>query len=114
MAASVRSRVLPATRRCNFRMRPYGLSSPYDAFKAAEAYNLRDVADKIRCPMLITDPEVEQFWPGQSQVLYGILTCPRTLVRCSAEEGADLYCEPKATGLRDLRIFDWLDEQLWA
>jgi Prolyl oligopeptidase family len=95
-----------------FRMRPYGLSSPYDVFKAMNAYSLKNVAGKIRCPMLITDPEGEQFWPGQSQALYEMLTCPKTLVRFTAEEGADVHCEPKAPGLRDLRVFDWLDETL--
>jgi hypothetical protein len=95
-----------------FRMRPYGLSSPYEAFKAAEAYRLQGVADKIRCPLLIADPEGEQFWPGQSQALYDLLTGPKTLIRFTAAEGADLHCEPKALGLRDLRLFDWLDEQL--
>jgi hypothetical protein len=95
-----------------FRMRPFGLSSPYDAFKAAEGYTLKGVADKIRCPMLITSPEGEQFWPGQSEALYEMLTCPKTLIRFTAGEGADLHCEPKAPGLRDLRLFDWLSETL--
>src|SRR5262249_21132866 len=91
---------------------PYGLATPYDVFKAMEAYSLKDVAGKIRCPVLITDPEGEQFWPGQSQALYEMLTCPKRLVRFTAEEGADVHCEPKAAGLRDLRVFDWLDETL--
>jgi pimeloyl-ACP methyl ester carboxylesterase len=95
-----------------FRMRPYGLTSPYDVYKAAEAYNLTGVAEKIRCPMLITSPEGEQFWPGQSQALYDLLRCPKTLVPFTAEEGADLHCEPTACGLRDIRVYDWLDETL--
>jgi hypothetical protein len=33
-------------------------------------------------------------------------------VSFTKEEGADLHCEPKAYGLRDLRVFDWLDETL--
>jgi len=94
------------------RMRPFGMSSPYDAFKAVERYNLADVAKQIRCPMLITDPEGEQFWPGQSQKLYDVLQGPKTLLKFSAAEGADLHCEPKALGLRAQRIFDWLDQTL--
>ena len=95
-----------------FRMRPYGFSSPFETFKAAQAYNLREVAARIRCPMLITAPAKETFWPGQSQDLYDLLTCPKRLVPFTAEEGADLHCEPKAYGLRDLRVFNWLDETL--
>lgn len=70
------------------------------------------MAAQIRCPLLITDPEGEKFWPGQSQALYDLLPGPKTLIRFTAAEGVDLHCEPKALGLRDLRTFDWLDEQL--
>jgi hypothetical protein len=95
-----------------FRMRPYGFSSAFETFKAAQTYNLREVVARIRCPMLITSPANETFWPGQSQELYDLLTCPKQLVSFTKEEGADLHCEPKAYGLRDLRVFDWLDETL--
>jgi hypothetical protein len=33
-------------------------------------------------------------------------------VHFSESDGADLHCEPKGTGLRDLRVFDWLDDTL--
>jgi Esterase FrsA-like len=95
-----------------FRMRPYGTDSPYEAYKMVGQYKLDGVADKIRCPMLVTDPENEQFWPGQPRRLYEALTCPKELVSFTAAEGADSHCEPKALGLREQRIFDWLDETL--
>jgi pimeloyl-ACP methyl ester carboxylesterase len=95
-----------------FRMRPYGTDSPYDAFKMAEQYTLEGVAEKIRCPMLVADPENEQFWPGQSHRVYEALTSPKELVTFAAAEGADSHCEPKAHSLREQRIFDWLDETL--
>jgi pimeloyl-ACP methyl ester carboxylesterase len=94
------------------RMRPFGLTSPYEAFSAVQQYKLADVADRIRCPVLLTDPEGEQFWPGQSQQLYAALQAPKTLLKFTASEGADLHCEPKALGLRAERIFDWLDQTL--
>jgi dienelactone hydrolase len=95
-----------------FRMRPYGFASPYDAFKAAQSYTLDGLVDRIRCPMLITDPEGEQFWPSQSQRLFDALPGSKTLARFTAAEGGDLHCEPKATGLRGQRMFDWLDATL--
>ncbi len=95
-----------------FRMRPYGMTSPYDVYRAVQAYTLAGVADRIRCPLLITDPDGEQFWPGQSQQLYDALPGPKTLVRFTAAEGGDLHCEVKAPGLRAQRIFDWLDATL--
>lgn len=95
-----------------FRMRPYGMTSYYDVFTAVQAYRLGDLVGRISCPMLVTDPDNEAFWPGQSQQLLDGLTGPKTLARFTVEEGADLHCEPKAPGLRDLRVFDWLDETL--
>ena len=70
------------------------------------------VSGQIQCPMLIADPEGEQFWPGQSRQLYDALPGPKALAAFTAAEGADLHCEPKALGLRAQRFFDWLDATL--
>jgi pimeloyl-ACP methyl ester carboxylesterase len=103
----------PATKAdLHFRMRPYGFTSYYDTFKAVQEYNLEGIAKQIRCPLLITEPVNEAFWPGQSRQLYDLLTSPKKLMPFSESDGADLHCEPKGTGLRDLRVFDWLDETL--
>jgi hypothetical protein len=103
----------PAERQ-NFRWRakPYGLDSAYDVFTAARKYNLADVAQRITTPMLITDPEGEQFWPGQSEGLFRMLRGRKELVRFTAYEGADRHCEPMARTLLEQRMFDWLDEVL--
>jgi alpha-beta hydrolase superfamily lysophospholipase len=95
-----------------YRLRPYGTTSFPEVLKLVLDYNLTDVVGQIQCPMLIADPEGEQFWPGQSQQLYDALTSPKTLVKFTAAEGADLHCEPKALGLRAQRFFDWLDATL--
>jgi hypothetical protein len=102
----------PTRSNLNFRMRPYGFTSYYDTYKAAMEYNNADVVGQIRCPMLITEPANEAYWPGQSRQLYDLLASPKKLAHFSESDGADLHCEPKGTGLRDLRIFDWLDETL--
>jgi hypothetical protein len=95
-----------------FRARPYGTDSPFDVFRAAEQYTLEGVADKITCPTLLCDPEGEQFWPGQAERLYNALTGPKWLEKFTASEGASLHCEPLAIATRNLRMFDWLDDQL--
>jgi len=92
------------------RMFPFGKNSPYEAFKAVQAFKMNDVAGPIRCPTLVTESEGELFWPGQSKQLYDALTCPKTLIEFAASDGADLSCEPKAPGLRSQRIFDWLNQ----
>jgi hypothetical protein len=93
-------------------MRPFGVSSYYDAYKAVEAYTLKGVIKQIRCPMLITAPASEQFWPGQSQKLYDALSSPKTLTPFTEADGSDLHCEVQALAVRDQRVFDWLDETL--
>jgi hypothetical protein len=96
-----------------FRSFPYGTDSPFEMFTRARDYRLQpEVIRQIRCPTLITDPEDEQFWPGQSRELYDALESPKELLHFSAAEGAESHCEPKATGLRAQRIFDWLDATL--
>lgn len=90
------------------RSRPYGKDSLFDTFDEVRRYNLGSVVDRITTPLLITDPEGEQFWPGQSQRLYDLLPGTKALVRFTSEEGADHHCEPMARMLVDQRVFDWL------
>ena len=92
-------------------MRPYGKSSSFAAYQAVREHRVEKLVAQILCPMFIADPDEEQFWPRQSRQLFEALTCPKTLVRFSAEEGADSHCEPMARSLYDQRMFDWLDEQ---
>ena len=97
-----------------FRGRPYGIEgdSAFDLFDAVRRYRLGDEVAGITTPLLVTDPENEQFWPGQSQQLYDRLPGPREIVRFTAHEGADRHCEPLGPLTRDARVFDWLDGHL--
>jgi hypothetical protein len=98
-----------------FRMRPYGTDSPYEFLTAARDYALTDeVIGQISCPVLVTDPDHEQFWPGQSQRLYDKLPAGKALIRFTEAEGADSHCEPAGNGVRGERIFDWLDQHVPA
>jgi hypothetical protein len=63
-----------------FRARPYGITDLYGVFTAVRKYNLRDVAAQIRTLLLITNPEDEQFWPGQSRELFELLRCPKEII----------------------------------
>jgi hypothetical protein len=91
-------------------MAPYGTDSPYEAFVAARVMHLdADTMSLITCSLFITDPDHEQFWPGQSDELHqGVNGSAR--VRFTRAEGADWHCEPAATGRRDERVFDWLED----
>jgi hypothetical protein len=80
-----------------FRMRPDETTSAYEFFTTAHASALTDdVIGQITCPVLVTDPDHEQFWPGQSQELYGKLPARKALIWSTGEEGADSHCEPAA------------------
>lgn len=109
-------RLSPATRATmDFRMRPYGVTSPYEFFVAAQSYALTDeVIRRISCPVLVTDPDQEQFWPGQSRQLHDRLAGEKDLIPFTEDEGAGGHCEPAATGLRGERVFDWLDRRVPA
>ena len=94
------------------RMRPYGTAPYYDIFRALPEYHLAEVAGRITCPMLITEPEGEQYFPGHAQKLHDALRCPKKLVRFTREQGAGEHCEVSAPGYRGYCIYNWLAEVL--
>ena len=96
-----------------WRAKPYGEQpSIYATFKTAEQYRLDELAKHIETPIMITDPEGEQFWPGQSQQLYDMLPGTKVLASFTHAEGAGLHCEPMGRSLLEQRMYDWLDETL--
>ena len=97
-----------------FHGEPYGHNggSTFRLFLTIAAYRLGDEVDQIDTPILVTESDGEQLWPGQSRHLYDRLPGPKTIVTFTAEEGAGGHCEPLAPALRDARIFDWLEEHL--
>jgi poly(3-hydroxybutyrate) depolymerase len=102
-----------AERTWNFRARPYGSGSYYDTITSVLEYKLDDgTAAKITTPLLITSPENEQFWPGQSEALAKITPNVSEVVNFTEAEGADGHCQPLARTLTHERVFDWLDAKL--
>lgn len=70
------------------------------------------IAERIQCPTLVCDAEEDMFFKGQPEQLYDHLTCPKTLMVFTAEEGAGAHCHPGAMRLTQARIYDWLDDTL--
>jgi Prolyl oligopeptidase family len=97
-----------------FRGHPYGIEngSRFALFQTVTDYRLGDEVAQITTPLLITNPEDEQFWPGQAQQLYDRLPGTKKLVSFTAAEGANRHGEPMARSLRDARIYDWLEGYL--
>jgi hypothetical protein len=95
-----------------FRARPYGGATPFDVFAAAQRFTLDGVTDAITTPLLILDPEDEQFFPGQSQELYDLLPGEKEIVRFTREQGANFHCQPLARGLTGHVMCDFLADRL--
>ncbi|MFE5620907.1 dipeptidyl aminopeptidase [Streptomyces virginiae] len=95
-----------------WRAKPYGIDSPYDLLTEMTRYDLTGVLDRITVPLLVTSPEGEYFWPGQSRRLYEALPGEKAFVEFTAAEGADLHCEPLGRALFEQRVFDWLAARL--
>lgn len=111
---SIGMKTSKATKRLwDWRARPYGQDSFSATMKTVAQYTLTpEVAASIRTPMLITAPEHEQFWPGQSARLAAMSGGDTTVVDFTAAEGASWHCQPMARALTDQRMFDWLDDTL--
>ncbi len=95
-----------------FRARPYMKDTPFDVCAAMLDYNVKEVARQITTPVMIADPEGEQFWPGQSEQLAQLIGDVAVVQKFTAAEGADLHCEPAARSLVHQRMYDWLSKVL--
>ena len=94
------------------RGRPFAKETPYDTFQAVMQYNLRDIVGTIQTPMMITNPDDEAFWPGQSTDLVDHLTGHREIVHFLREDGANVHCEPLGRAEAEFRMFDFFQDHL--
>lgn len=95
-----------------FRARPYGKTSPFELFTEVGKYSLSGITDTITTPLMITDPEDEQFFPGQAQELFDALRGDKLLVKFTRSDGAESHCEPLARRLVSLRMNDFFADRL--
>jgi len=77
---------------------------------SAELFTMQGRADLIACPTLIVQAENDALSAGAG-AFFDALTCPKTLMRFSAAEGAGGHCEMGNRTLFNLRALDWLDER---
>ena len=54
------------------------------------------------------------FFAGQARLLFDHLTCPKTFLEFTEEEGADEHCQVGAERLAMARVCNWLDDTLGA
>jgi alpha-beta hydrolase superfamily lysophospholipase len=80
-------------------------------FESCAAFTLEGRAEGIRCPVLVTAAESDPLSAG-AEAFVARLSCPTTLIRFSAAEGAGDHCELLNRWLANQRILDWLDDLL--
>ena len=101
-----------AARTLAFRGKPYGLSDPFDLFTEVRKYQVRDVAGLVTTPLLVLDPDGEQFFPGQAKELYGLLPGEKEIIGFSQAQGANFHCQPTGRQLTHTQMLDWLADHL--
>jgi len=93
----------------NNGMWAFGAKSPADLMLKIKKYNLKGVAQKIRCRMLVINSEADTLTGGQAQKLYDKLTCPKEFILFAREQTAQAHCQMGARGISNEIIFNWLD-----
>jgi hypothetical protein len=101
-----------AARRFAFRSKPYGQADPFDLFTEVRKYQVRDVAGQITTPLLVLDPDGEQFFPGQPRELYGLLPGEKEIIGFTQAQGANFHCQPTGRQLTHTQMLDWLADHL--
>ncbi|ORX86868.1 alpha/beta-hydrolase [Basidiobolus meristosporus CBS 931.73] len=94
----------------------FGVENFADAVTEIKRYNLKDgVAEKVRCPTLITGAEKSIYYTPESQnrPIYDHLTCKQKTYMLFAEEDAGgVHCKMGGLLLCHQKCFEWLDKQL--
>ena len=84
--------------------------SPSEWLKMTRPYTMKDVAEKISCPILIVDSEEDKDMPGQARMLFEALKSPKDFMLFTKEQGAEEHCQMGAILISNARILDWLDD----
>lgn len=84
-----------------------------DARGRAKRFRLEGVADKIRCPFLITHGEEDAQVPVSHAVrMHDAARCEKRLKVFSAAETGSSHCQMDNLGLAHRYMFDWLEEKM--
>jgi pimeloyl-ACP methyl ester carboxylesterase len=87
----------------------HGVDSLRAYLASLEGFTLQGCVGQIRCPTLVTRAQDDPIAAG-AEGFFDALTCPKTLLRFSAVDGAGGHCEMGNRSLLNRRVLDWLDE----
>lgn len=96
----------------NNGMWTFGVDSPVKLMQQMQKYNLKNVAAKIKQPILIVDSEDDQMLRGQAKKLFDAIEGnQKTYYLFTTETAAEAHCQMGAIAISNEVIFDWLDKQ---
>ena len=81
-----------------------------DFLRMQAGYTLDGNATLIRCPKLVVDCEGD--FASQSDMLDAALTCPKTLLKLSADSGAGGHCAGMGQQVWAGAVFPWIADTL--
>jgi alpha-beta hydrolase superfamily lysophospholipase len=89
----------------------HGVQTVADYLKLSPEYSMVGIAERIRCPTLLTQAESDPL-AANAGIFFDALTCERVLLKFTDDEGAGEHCEGGNRPLLHERVFDWLDDVL--
>lgn len=90
----------------------FGADTPSEFMRMMQAYTMEGLAGEITCNMLILNSENDQLIPGQADMLFDSLQCPKDYHLFMETQGADEHCQMGAIRVSNDVIFCWLDQVL--
>jgi len=97
-----------------------GVSKPHEIIEAWRPYNIKDLAPRIRCPLLVLYGEGELAQSNQRVALSALrfikgLPCPVSIRMFGFDEGwASSHCQIGALAAMQSLVFGWLDKAILA
>ncbi len=94
-------------------MYAFKVQTPAELILKLSEWSLRDYAPNITCPTLVCDSDNELYEiEGQSKMLYDKLTCQKTLLTFTTEDGAGYHMQMGAFLKSNQLVFDWIDARI--
>jgi pimeloyl-ACP methyl ester carboxylesterase len=89
----------------------FGLKHRYELFDEMKKCSLKGIAEKIKCPILLTMGEADHFVSNdQLNSLIESIRSSKTVRIFTKEEGAEEHCQEGNHALFHQVMFDWLDD----
>jgi hypothetical protein len=70
-----------------------GVNTPFELIQQSKNYTIKDIVQNIKCPTLVLEAEKDDSFPGQPKKVYDALTCPKSYIRFTEQEGAEEHSQ---------------------